>query len=107
MSLDAADLAHGVELFSNLGTITTRKMMGGACLYANGTIFAIIHPDGGLMLKAQGDMIERMRDLGQTQWTYERDGTTRAMPYWSMPDSALDDPDEACNLAREALSHLE
>ena len=107
MSLDAADLAHAVQLFSDLGDITTRKMMGGACLYADGTIFAIIHPDGGLMLKAQGAMIDRMTELGQTQWTYVRDGTKRAMPYWSFPESALDDPDEACNLARAALSHLE
>lgn len=107
MSLAPEDLAHAVELFEGVGAITTRNMMGGACLYADGTIFAIIHPDGGLMLKAQGEMIGRMRELGQSQWTYERDGTTRAMPYWSLPVDVLDDPDKACNLAREALRHLE
>lgn len=106
MSVSADEIAHAVELFEGLGEITTRKMMGGACLYHDGTIFAMIHSERGLMLKAQDGMIARMEELGQSQWTYERDGTARSMPYWSMPDSALEDPEEATALAREALGYL-
>jgi DNA transformation protein len=44
---------------------------------------------------------------GWERWTYTRkDGKTTAMPYWLLPDSALDDPDEACRLAKAALAQL-
>jgi TfoX/Sxy family transcriptional regulator of competence genes len=36
------DIDRAIELFSGLGDITTRKMMGGLCLYHEGTIFAIL-----------------------------------------------------------------
>jgi DNA transformation protein len=46
--------------------------------------------------------------MGLTRWTYQRDSAPKptAMPYWKLPDSALDDPDETCELARRALAHL-
>ena len=107
MSVSDDDIAHALELFEGLGTLTTRKMMGGLCLYCDGTIFAIIHPHGGLMLKGQGAFKEELIAMGCAPWTYERkDGTPTTMPYWHMPESALDDPDEARDLARQALQHL-
>ncbi|TGV96321.1 TfoX family protein, partial [Mesorhizobium sp. M2D.F.Ca.ET.145.01.1.1] len=38
------------------------------------------------------------------QWTYTgtRHGKLVAMPYWSIPDSAFDDPDEMTVWARRA-----
>lgn len=108
MSVTKEEIAAAADLFSDLGDITTRRMMGGACLYCDGTIFAIVHPEGGTLMKAQGAFIDKMRDMGQSQWTYSRDGgPERAMPYWTLPDEALDDPELACDLAREALRHLE
>ena len=47
MSIAEADIAFAKELFSGLGDVTSRKMMGGLCLYHDGTIFAIIHPPNG------------------------------------------------------------
>ncbi len=108
MSVTKEEIARAAELFEGLGEITTRRMMGGACLYHRGTIFAMLHSERGLLLKAQDGFIEKMREMGQTQWTYSRDGgPERAMPYWSFPDEALDDPEAACDLARDALTHLE
>ena len=46
MSLSAEEIAFAKELFSGLGDLTTRRMMGGLCLYHEGTIFAIVHGDG-------------------------------------------------------------
>ncbi len=107
MALSEEEIAFATDLFTGLGAVSTRKMMGGLCLYHDGTIFAIVHPEGGVMLKGAGAFVDRLEALGCTRWTYQRDGqkTTR-MPYWSLPDSARDDPDEACALAREALQHL-
>ncbi|MEZ5732747.1 MAG: TfoX/Sxy family protein [Paracoccaceae bacterium] len=107
MSVSDADIAFAMELFAGLGPLSTRKMMGGLCLYRDGTIFAILHSDGSVWLKGAGAAAERMTDEGWTRWTYSRDGKkTTAMPYWRLPDAALDDPETACDLACRSLEHL-
>jgi len=107
MSISDADITFAKELFSGLGAITTRKMMGGLCIYHDGTIFAIIHGDGRIYLKGSGDFRCVLDAEVCTRWTYSRDGKKEtAMPYWTLPDSALDDPDLACDWARRALEHL-
>ena len=107
MSISDGDIAFALELFEGLGPMTTRKMMGGLCIYSDGTIFAILHSDGSVWLKGAGAFAERVEAEGWDRWTYSRDeGKVTAMPYWRLPDAALDDPSLACNLAQEALSHL-
>ena len=109
MSLSDADIGFALELFDGLGPLTTRKMMGGICLYRDGTIFAVMHSDASLWLKGQGEFTSFMTDEGWTRWTgTSRDGKkVTAMPYWRLPDAALDDPELACDLAQQALRHLE
>ena len=107
MSISDADIAFAKELFSGLGKITTRKMMGGLCLYCDGTIFSIIHGDGRIYLKGSGEFQGVLDAEGCTRWTYSRDGKQEtAMPYWTLPEPALDDPELACDWARRALEHL-
>ena len=107
MSIAQADIDFATELFSGLGPLTTRKMMGGLCIYCEGTIFAIIHSDGRIYLKGKGDIIPAMEAEGAVQWTYSRDGQkTTGMPYWTLPEAALDDPELACDWARRALANL-
>ena len=107
MGVSQEDIDFAVELFSDLGAITTRKMMGGLCLYQDGTIFAILNDDGSIWLKGAGAFQQVLEDEGCTRWSYTRaNGTTTEMPYWSLPDAALDDPQLACDWARRALEHL-
>lgn len=107
MAISDQDIAFAVELFSPLGGITKRKMMGGLCLYQDGTIFAMVHSGGQIYLKAQGGFIAELDAAGCTQWTYSRDGgPERGMPYWTFPTDALDDPEAACDWARKALAVL-
>ncbi len=107
MGVAQADIDRAVELFSGLGDITTRKMMGGLCLYHGGTIFAILTPDGDLRLKGAGGFVGELEAAGCAQWSYVRsNGRAGRMPYWSMPEGAEDDPDLACDWARRALAHL-
>ena len=65
--------------------------------------------DGRILLKAvKGPFADRMAALGGAEWTYTRkNGATSAMPYWTLPDACLDDPDATCALAREALAALD
>ncbi len=108
MSVSAEEIEHAVELFSGLGDITTRKMMGGLCLYHEGTIFALLMSDGQMYLKGAGDFQQVLEDEGCTRWSYTREGKEKPtyMPYWTMPDATLDDRDEAAKWARRALEFL-
>ena len=111
-SLTKEAIAQTVDLFSGLGDITTRRMMGGLCLYHNDVIFAMRHGDGTVRIKGAGDFIAELEAAGCTQWTYVREGKdgkpgkAGTMPYWTLPEEALDDPDLAVDWARRALAHL-
>ena len=102
------DIDAALDLLSPVGDLTVRKMMGGASIYADGTIFAILDRDGALYLKASGDFAERLAHDGAEQFSHVRkDGRVGRMGYWTLPPDAVDDPDRTVALAREALSHLD
>lgn len=107
MAVSDEQIAFVVDLFSDVGPITTRKMFGGLGIYTGGTIFALLMSDGDLKLKGAGAMPAAYEEAGWRPWTYTRkDSAQSSMPYWSIPDALLDDPDEACNWARRALAEL-
>jgi len=107
MSLSNEQIEHYRELFSGVPDITARRMFGALALYSDGIIFAVMTNDGTIRLKGVGGMIARFEALGMDKWVYESAGQKQSgMPYWTLPDSALDDPEEASALAREALTHL-
>lgn len=107
MAVSEEEIAFALELFEGLGGLSTRKMMGGLCIYHEGVIFALLFSDGQLYIKAQGDFIAEIEALGGQRWTYQREGKKPvSMPYWTIPDAYLDDPEEARTLARRALTHL-
>ncbi|EBA08825.1 TfoX/Sxy family protein [Sagittula stellata] len=107
MALSEEDRAYARDLFSGLGDVTTRRMFGGMGIYSGGTIFALLMSDGTLMIKGAGAFADRLEEMGCERWRYTRkDGGGAAMPYWTLPGEALDDPDEAVDLAREALRYL-
>ncbi|MDP5085337.1 MAG: TfoX/Sxy family protein [Yoonia sp.] len=98
MSASDADIAFATDLFADLGHLTTRKMFGGLCLYHQGVVFALLNSDGRIYLKAKGALAGALQSDGSEQF--------HNMPYWSLPMSALDDPEEACTLARRTLATL-
>jgi len=108
MSVGPADIAFATELFNEIPDLSTRKMFGGLGIYSNGVIFALMQSDSQLLLKAQdAGFIKTLAAAGSRQWTYPRkNGAETAMPYWTLPDTALDDPDMANTLARAALALL-
>lgn len=98
MAVADADIALATDLFSDIGNISTRKMFGGICLYLDGVVFALMTRDAQLFLKAKGDVATRLAEDGASRF--------HNMPYWSLPLSALDDPSEACTLARRTIASL-
>ena len=91
------------EHFAGLGPLTVKRMFGGAAVYADGLIIALLD-DGAVWLKADEQNEPVLRQAGSRQFTYPmKDGRMTPMAYWSLPETALDDPDEAVRWARMSL----
>ena len=91
------------EHFTALGPLEIKQMFGAAAVYANGLIFALLD-DGVVWLKADEVNAPVLQAAGARQFTYRtRDGNEMTMAYWSLPESALDDPDEAVDWARQSI----
>ncbi len=107
MSLTEEEIGFARDLFSGLGEVSCRRMFGGVGLYHGGRIFAVMRSDGAVLLKGAQGFGEMIAAAGGTHWVVERaNGAKGAMPYWSLPEAALDDPELACDWARRALAHL-
>jgi DNA transformation protein len=108
VSLGPGDIDFVQELFADLPDLSTRKMFGGLGIYSDGVIFALMRSDGQVLLKGEaGNFADHLADLGSTQWTYTRkSGVASSMPYWTLPEAALDDPEMAQALARDAIEAL-
>jgi DNA transformation protein and related proteins len=91
------------EQFAGLGPVEIKRMFGGAAVYANGLIFALLD-DGVVWLKADETNAPLLVEAGARQFTFPtKDGQTMSMAYWSMPESAMDDPDESVAWARQSI----
>jgi DNA transformation protein len=107
MSVSDADIAYILDLFAPIGLLSARKMMGGLTVYHDGQVFAILSSSGDIYLKATGAFAQEMQAAGARLFSMvSKDGKTRSMGYWTLPDAALDDPEAACNWARRALDNL-
>nr|WP_283255037.1 TfoX/Sxy family protein [Marivita sp. GX14005] len=95
-------------MFRDVPDLSMRKMFGGLGIYSEGRIFAVLGPDEALLIKARGALAETLAAEGATQWVYAgKSGKRSTMPYWTLPEDALDDPEAACDWARRALAELD
>ncbi len=92
------------ELFSAFGNVTVRRMFGGAGLYLEATMFALVH-EGVIYLKADDHNAEAFERESLPPFTYKtKAGKRGVMSYRRMPERLYDDPEELAVWAREALS---
>lgn len=80
------------EVFSGLGDVTIRKMFGGKGIYHDGQIVGV-EVRGEILLKADAVSAPDFEAAGARRWT-DAGGRPVNMPYWTIPESAVDDPDE-------------
>lgn len=82
------------EMFQSLGPVSIRRMFGGKGIYHLGRIVAIELRDE-IMLKGDAETASELEAAGARRWEYDgKKGKPVAMPYWTIPDAAYDDPDE-------------
>ena len=95
---------HIRELFAAFGSVTARRMFGGAGIYLGETMFALVH-EGVIYLKADALNAAAFEREDLAAFTYTtRKGKRAVMSYRRMPDRLYDDPDELAVWAHEALA---
>jgi len=103
MSFDESLVALVEEALEPVGTVAMRKMMGGAMLYCDGLVFALLYGDS-IWFKADGDSDARWDAQGCERFTIAfKDGRIETMNYRRAPDEVYDDPDALRDWAGLAL----
>jgi len=101
--LGGEDTERLAELFSNYGPVTVRRMFGGAGVFADGLMIALV-VEGVIFLKADERTIPDFEREGLRPFSYETKAGTRTLTsYWRMPERLYDDPEELAAWARRAL----
>jgi DNA transformation protein len=104
MSVDQGLVDWVTECLEPIGRVTMRRMMGGAVLYCDGTVFALVD-DGDLYFKGDAINAEEFSSAGRGKFEFSgKDGKVATMNYWSAPLDAYDDPDALRDWARLGIA---
>ena len=103
MAISPEFAEHLRDLFGAIGPIETRRMFGGAGVYLGDAMFALV-VDDTLYMKADAELAQVYAEAGSEPFSYDtRDGVRTIPGLMRLPDSALDDADEALDWARRSL----
>jgi DNA transformation protein len=84
-----------VDDLSSIGEVSSRKMFGGVGIFADGSMFTIVDGDGRVFFRVNESTAPRYVEAGSEKHA--------RMPYWSVPQSVLNDPDEIVAWGTQAL----
>ena len=104
MAADPELVDHLKDLFADVGPITVKRIFSGAGLYAEDDAMFCLIAFGTAWLKTDADTRPLFEAEGSTPFTVEMRGRVRSLPtFMSLPESAMDDAEEAMKWARLAL----
>ncbi|MDO7843939.1 TfoX/Sxy family protein [Sphingomonas immobilis] len=104
MAYDAGLADWVSEACEPLGTITRKRLFGGATVYADGVAFAILAFDA-LWLKADAQSDAAWDAIAAPRFTVERDGgKVQSINYRRAPDEVYDDADALREWATLAIA---
>jgi DNA transformation protein and related proteins len=97
------DPDHIRELFAAFGSVDVRRMFGGAGVFVDGMMIALVSRDV-VYLKADTETIPAFEREGLAPFSYMAKGSKRTITsYWRMPDRLYDDADELATWARASV----
>lgn len=92
-----------LELFDPVGTIAFRRMFGGAGLFHQGLMFALIINET-IYMKVDDINRPDYEAVGSLPFTYDTArGARGVMSYFALPESVYDDPSEAVAWAQGSI----
>lgn len=103
MAVNPSFKAFVSEQLAGVGPFSIRGMFGGAGVFADGVMFALIYQDT-LYLKTDEAGAKAFEAEGVRVFSYETSqGTHTLSSYWQVPERLYDDQDEMTEWARRAL----
>jgi len=101
MAATPEEIEHARDLFAALSPVTTGRMFGGTALYLDGDVMFACLLGGTIWMKSDTSTEAAFAAAGSHPFSYQKSGGTTVVPsLMSLPDSALDDPEEAVHWAR-------
>ncbi len=99
------------ELFAPFGPVTVKRMFGGAGIWSEGLMFALVF-DGAIFLKVDATSIPDFEREASKPFVYTRAKSKgrvgrASLSYWRLPERLYDDPDELAVWAARALAVAE
>ncbi len=93
-----------IDLFSDFGPVTIRRMFSGYGISADGTNFALALR-AGLYFRADEETIPQFEAEGSKPFQYQtRAKTVTVNSYWELPARLFDDSEELAGWAKAALA---
>jgi DNA transformation protein len=102
----AVDRDFLIELFSDFGPVTLRRMFSGYGISADGTNFALALR-AGVYFRADETSIPQFEAEGSKPFQYQQRSTGKVVTvnsYWELPARLFDDSEELAGWARSALA---
>lgn len=91
------------DLFREFGVVDVRRMFGGAGLFVEGVMFALVS-DEVIYLKADDGGVSAFEAENCAPFSYAtKTGRHTLTSYWRLPERLYDDPEELAAWARRAL----
>jgi DNA transformation protein len=104
MTTEAGFIALLEDLLAPVGPIRVKRMFGGAGIYAEGVMFAIVAGER-VYFKTDEAGSAAFEDAGTGPFTYSaKSGTGVLKSFWQVPDLLIDEPDEFAVWARRAIA---
>ena len=99
------------DLFAQFRPVTVKRMFGGAGVYADGLMFALVF-DSVVFLKVDESNVADFKREDSQPFTYTRAKSKgrvgrASLSYWRLPERLYDDPDELAVWASRALAVAE
>jgi DNA transformation protein and related proteins len=96
------------DLFASFGAVTVRRMFGGAGIYREGLMFALVF-DGAIFLRVDAASIPDFERECSRPFVYTRAKSPgkigrASLSYWRLPERLYDDPEELAVWAKRALA---
>jgi DNA transformation protein and related proteins len=102
LSVSAGFKEFVAEQMSSFGPVTIRSMFGGAGVYRDGLMFALLD-DEVIYLKVDDSNKPDFVAENLPPFTYGKDGKKMEMAYFRIPERCLDDTDEMAIWCRKAF----
>lgn len=103
MAISAEYQEFLLELFEPVGTVTLRRMFGGAGLFNQGLMFALVIGET-IYMKVDDHNRAAYEDAGSEPFTYDTSkGSRGVMSFFTLPEVVYDDQTEAAEWARGSI----